>query len=113
MLQIFGTITEPSPLAKFGSIGPGGYGLGNFLNLILKIMIVGAGIYTVFNIISAGYDFLSAGDDPKKVTGAWNKIWQSGLGLAVAAGSFVLAGIFGKIIFGDWTAILSPKIPTL
>lgn len=106
----FGKITEPSPLAKF--TGTGDIGIGNFLNLILRIMVVGAGIYALFNFVLAGYSFLSAGDDPKKVEAAWQKIWQTALGLAFAAGAFVLAGIFGYLIFGDWNAILNPAIPT-
>jgi len=111
MLSIFGEITAPSPLAKFGTVESGG--LGNFINLIFKVMIVGAGIYSLFNLILAGYSFLSAGEDPKKVADAWAKIWQTLLGLSFTAGAFVLAAIFGKIIFGDWNAILSPTIPTL
>ncbi|MCX6705126.1 MAG: hypothetical protein NT162_02200 [Candidatus Woesebacteria bacterium] len=53
---------------------------------------------------------MSAGDDPKKVAGAWAKIWQTALGLAVAAGALVLAAIFGQLIFGSPTAILNPTI---
>ncbi|MBI1863675.1 hypothetical protein HYS03_00465 [Candidatus Woesebacteria bacterium] len=111
MFQIFGTITQPSPLAKFGSLESGG--AGNFLNLIFKILVVGAGIYAVINIILAGYSFLSAGDDPKAIAGAWNKILQTLIGLAVVVGCFVLAAIFGILIYGDAGAILAPKIPTL
>jgi len=111
MLEIFGQINPPSPLARFGDVETGG--LGTFINLIFKIMIVGAGLYSMINLILAGYSFMSAGEDPKKMADAWGKIWQSILGLSVTAGAFVLAGIFGKLIFGDWNAILSPKIPTL
>lgn len=76
-------------------------------------MIVAGGIYALFNLVLAGFAFLSAGNDPKKVEGAWAKIWQTLLGLAFIAGSFVLAAIFGKLIYGDYNAILSPSIPTL
>ena len=55
---------------------------------------------------------MSAGDDPKKVTDAWGKIWQTLMGLAVATGSFVIAAIFGKLLFGDYGALLNPSIPT-
>lgn len=105
---VFGKIPVPTPLAKFGE-----FGIGNFLNLIFKLMIVGASIYALFNLILAGYAFMSAGDDPKKVEGAWAKIWQTMLGLLFTAGSFLLAALFGKIIFGEWYAILNPSIPTL
>lgn len=105
----FGQINPPEALQKFGDVSSGG--LGVFLNLILKIMVVGAGIYAIFNFILAGYTFLSAGDDPKKIENAWAKIWQTAIGLAFAAGAFILAGIFGYLIFGEWDAILNPVIP--
>jgi hypothetical protein len=107
--DFFGTITPPAPIAGV----EGGAGIGRLLNLIFKSLVVVAGVYALFNLIFAGYAFMSAGDDAKKVAGAWAKIWQSMLGLAVAAGAFVLAAIFGQLIFGDPTFILNPKIPQL
>jgi len=85
-------------------------GLTIFINNILKLLIVGAGIYAVINLVLAGYAFMSAGDDPKKVAGAWAKIWQTLLGLAFAAGAFVLAAIFGQLIFKDPGALLQLRI---
>ncbi len=111
MLQIFGPIKQPEALNKFGSVEQGA--LGKLIDLIIKTLIVGAGIYALINIVLAGYAFISAGDDPKKVAGAWAKIWQTLLGLAIAAGSFVLAAIFGKLIFNDYMFLLKPKIPSL
>jgi hypothetical protein len=107
--DIFGKITAPDALNRFGT-DPGG-GIGALLNTLLKGMIVIAGVWTLINLVLAGYGFLAAGDDPKKITGAWSKIWQSLLGLAIAAGSFTLAAIFGQLIFGKWDFILNPAIP--
>jgi hypothetical protein len=110
LADIFGTITPPDAIKKYSDPGTG---IGNLLNLVFKSLIVVAGVYALFNLIFAGYAFMSAGEDTKKVAGAWAKIWQSMLGLAVAAGAFVLAAIFGQLIFGDPTFILNPKIPQL
>ncbi|MEK7525947.1 MAG: hypothetical protein AAB546_00510 [Patescibacteria group bacterium] len=110
--DIFGEITPPASLSKFDPNNTGA-GIGNLLNLGLKLLIVGAVIYSLFNFVLAGYAFLSAGDDSKKIEGAWAKIWQTALGLAFAAGAYVLAGIFGWLIFGSWDFILNPAIPTL
>ena len=108
----FGSVELPGGVKeKFGT--DPGLAIGKLLQTFIWILIIGAGIYSLLNVIIAGYDFMSAGDDSKKVSGAWAKIWQTLLGLAVSAGAFVLAAIFGQLVFGDWTFIINPKIPTL
>lgn len=108
----FGQINLPSEVSdKYGT--EGGAAIGKLLQIIIWILIVGAGIYALINLVLAGYAFMSAGDDSKKVAGAWAKIWQTLLGLAFAAGAFVLAAIFGELIFGRWDFILNPSIPEL
>ena len=74
---------------------------------------MGAGVYAVFNLVLAGYAFLGAGDDPKKVEGAWAKIWQTFLGLAFAAGAMTLAALISQILYGDPLQLLAPQIPFL
>lgn len=105
----FGKIVPPEPFTpeKYG-----GYetGLIAFFNNILRLMIAVAGIYGFLNLVIAGYGFMSAGGDPKAVGRSWAKIWQSLIGLLIIVGSFVLAAIFGYLLFGDATAILKPKI---
>lgn len=105
----FGQITPPDPF-KTGVYGDYTTGLVKFANNLLKLAIVGAGIFAFMNIVIAGYTFLGAGGDPKKVEQAWAKIWQSLVGLLFVAGSFVLAAIFGWLLFKNPTAILSPTI---
>lgn len=106
----FGVIDPPKAIKDY-SYNPAG-GIGRLIQTAIWILIAGAGIYALVNFVLAGYGFLSAGDDPKKVAGAWAKIWQTAIGLLVAASSIILAAVFGKLIFGDSNAILNPKIPT-
>ena len=103
LAQIFGTVNKPPGLNSYDSPT-------NFISNIVKLLIVGAGIYALFNIVTAGYSFMSAGGDPKKIADAWGKIWQTLLGLLLAAGSIVLAAIFGRIIFGNANALLQITI---
>lgn len=105
----FGKITAPAALSQYGT-SPA-QAIGGLIERIIQILIVGAGIYALFNLVTAGYDFMSAGDDQKKIAGAWGKIWQTLLGLTFAAGAFVLAAIFGQLIFNDPTFILHPRLP--
>lgn len=87
--------------------------IGKLIQLIIWLLIIGAAIYALINFVLAGYAFMSAGDDSKKVAGAWAMIWQTALGLAFSAGAFVLAAIFSQLLFGNPTFILNPSIPTL
>lgn len=101
---VFGTVNSPPGVSLYGG------GISDFISNIVKLLIVVAGIWSFFNFVMAGYSYLSAGDDPKKIESAGAKIWQTVLGLTVAAGAFILAGIFGKLIFNDYNALLQLKI---
>lgn len=89
-----------------------GSGLFVILNSLFKMAIVMGGIYTLWNLVSAGYGFMSAGGDPKAIQKAWDKIWQSVVGLLVIAGSLVIAVVIGYLIFGsaNATILISPRL---
>lgn len=111
MFQIFGTIENPLKI-----INPQGYpgienkGLVLFLNNVIRLLIIVGGLFAFLNLVLAGYGFLSAGDDPKKMAAAWAKIWQSMMGLLFIIGSFVLAAIFGYLLFRNPGALLMPEL---
>jgi len=106
----FGTVALPASLSNYGS--DPGPAFGKLIQFGLRALVVGAAIYALFNLVLAGYSFMSAGDDSKKVSGAWSQISQTMMGLAFSAGAFVLAAIFGKLIFNDYGFLLKPVIPT-
>ncbi len=108
MSNPFGNVKPPDFLQNIG--GGDISGLPILLNIVLRTLILGAGIFTIFNLIMAGYGFISSGGDPKGVVAAQQKITFSVIGLVVAAGAFVIAGILGAILFGDANAILQLKI---
>lgn len=107
---IIGCISPPPNIPS--GIGPQGQltGITLFLNSILKLIFIAAGLYGFLNIIIAGFDFMSAGGDAKMVARAWSRIWQTVVGLLIIVSSFLLAAIIGIILFKDPTAILQPSI---
>jgi hypothetical protein len=82
--------------------------LGNFF----KMIIVVAGLYALFNIVLAGIQFIGAGGDAKKVTAAWEKIYQTILGLFIAGASITIAALIGYIVFKDPTFLITPRLIT-
>lgn len=104
----FGTVKPPPGVNQFK--GGTAEGVPILVNIVLRTLIVFAGIYAIIQLILAGYGYISAGGDPKKVQDATSKIWQSILGLTIAAGAFVIAAVVGQILFGDPDAILQIQI---
>lgn len=84
----------------------------SLLNSLLKLVFIVAGLWAFLNLILAGFAFISAGGEPKNVTKAWDKIWQTLVGLLIIVASFLLAAIFGMLFFQSPTAILQPSFPT-
>lgn len=101
-----GCISAPPGVDKFPS-GP-----APFITIILRTLIIVAGVYALFNIVLAGYAFLSASGDPKSIAAAWARIWQSILGVAITAGAFVIVALIGLLFFGDAFIFLTPNIYT-
>jgi hypothetical protein len=113
MLGIFGNITSPfDKLAPGKYSGTNGEGLITILSNLVKLSIVVAGIYTLINFILAGYGYMGAGGDPKIIQRAQERIYRSIMGLVIIAGSFLIAGVVGYLIFGpsDWSLLISPTI---
>lgn len=87
-------------------------GVITLMNSVLKLAFIVGGIWALLNFIIAGYGFMSAGGESKEITKAWDRIWQSFMGLLFIVGSFLLAAIAGIILFKDPTAILQPTLGT-
>lgn len=112
MIQLFGSVDAPPGVSEYLPYSYGGAvpGLVTFMSNLVKLIIVIGGLYAFLNLVLAGFGFISAGGDAKKIADAWGKIWQSLIGLLIMAGSFILAAIFGWLLFQNPAFILSPQI---
>jgi len=96
-IEGFGEVAPPSWLpSKYTSTN--GQGLFTFISIFLSLATIIAGIYLIIQLITAGYLYLSANGDPKKIEIAGNKIWQSMIGLLIVAGAVTLASVIARII---------------
>jgi len=101
-LPFIGSIKNPT---NYHSVK--GEGLFTFLSNIFKFAAVAGGIYMIVQIIMAGFDYISASGDPKKIEIAGAKIWQSLLGLVIISSAFIIAGLVGRF---TGINILNPQI---
>ena len=109
---LFGTVENPLPKLNPGGPSYGGVKTGlpalisNFIGLMLTI----GGIAVLITFLLAGLDYITAAGDPKKIENAARKINMSLTGLVVIAAAFLIAGIAGKLLLGDYSAFLTPKL---
>jgi len=95
-----GTIDAPSWMSRWvasSSAQDKGQGLFTFISVFINLATIIAGIYLVIQLIMAGYMYMSANGDPKKVDQAGLKITQSMIGLIIVAGAVTLASVIGRI----------------
>ena len=107
MNDIIGTITPPASIPS--SAGD----TTSFLSTLITFIIVLAGIFSLWQFIIAGLNYITAGGDKAKVEIAQAKINHALIGLVIIAISFILSAIAGQILFGDANFILSPKIQSV
>lgn len=79
-------------------------------NNLLKVAIYGSMVFALINFLISGIQYLGSAGSPELVKAASGRIWISLLGLIVAGGSLVLAGLLGLIFFGNPLAIINPTI---
>lgn len=104
--DIVGSVASPLQGSYASVFG----GFGVLVTSILRLVFVAGGVFALFNFIIAGFQYMNAGGDTKALNSAWNKIWNSLLGLVIIVGSFALAAVIGKLLFGSATFILNPTI---
>jgi hypothetical protein len=103
ILQLGGAIDSPLQ-GNYQSVKSGLPAL--ISNLILLAITIG-GLLVLLNFIIAGYDYMTASGDPKKIQNAWGKIYYSLLGLIIIVASLAFISIISDVFN---LSILKPSI---
>lgn len=105
MAGVFGSINNP--VSSYGSVNTG---LPSFITNIITVIFAGAGLYAFFNLMIAGFSYITAAGDEKKIAAATNSINMSLMGLVIMVGAAAITAIISFVLYKDPTAILSPVI---
>lgn len=105
MASTFGTINPPP--SGYGSVNTG---LPSFITNVITIIFAAAGLFAFFNLMIAGFSYISAAGDTKKIEAATLSINMSLMGLVVMVAAAAVTGVVSFLLFGSATAILSPSI---
>ena len=103
--NIIGKISPPPGTVPTAS-DPGSF-VGGFLRASIYLLVIVAFVLGFIWLIFAGYGFIFAGDDSKKVASSWSKIYWILIGFIIILGAFAIIrlaeGFFDiKIISGGF-----------
>jgi hypothetical protein len=115
-------MTQAQAATTLGPVGGSGEGLGPFGNIankgsvagatgvidtissIIGMLTTAASIWFMLQILFAGYEWISAGGDTKKIENARNRITNAFIGIVIVVGSWSLLAVTGKFLGYDTLA---------
>lgn len=108
---MFGNIENPlntlNPNAGYGGVEQGG---AVFISNIVKLILIAGGITTLFIALFAGFTYITASGDTKKLASAVSSINMALTGMVIMVAAVALTGVISWFLFGSPTVILSPKV---
>ncbi len=85
----------------------------NIISALIRFIVVIGGVFALWQFLTGGLAYITSGGDKGKLTEAQNKIQMSLIGLVIIAASFLIIAIISQVLFGDFTAILAPKLKSI
>jgi len=86
---------------------------GTFISVIVRFIVVIAGLYALWQFLTGGLGFITSGGDKGKIQQSTSQIMMAITGLAVIGASFILAAIIGRLLFGPTFNLLSPVLQSV
>jgi len=109
--NVFGQIEPPPGVVLYNAAvdGTDPIGIFVFLSSMIRIGTIVAGLWVLLNLITAGFDYITAGDAKanQKVN---EKITNSVLGLSIIVASHIIIAVISLLLFGRADFILNPEI---
>jgi len=102
----FGTIEAPPALSNYAESG----GLIVFGSNALKFAVIIGGLIALFNVVMAGYIYLTSAGDAKANEKVMGKLTSSLWGISLMILAPAIMAIMGFLLFKDSTYFLNPQI---
>lgn len=85
----------------------------DFITAIVRFFLILGGLFTLWQFLSGGLEYITSNGDKAKIQEAGQKITMAITGLVIMAASFIIIAIISQLLFGDFTAILIPKFTSV
>jgi len=105
--DVVGTFSPPGKIPQYQTDTVG------FVSAFIKVFVIVAGIYTLWQLLLGGFGYISASGDKTKTEQASKRITMAIIGIIVIASSFLLIAIISFILFGKADAILNPQLEVI
>jgi len=112
--DIIGTVKKPPGVEAFDLAAGGGDNIGLliFISNLIRIGTIIAGIWVLFNVVTAGWTYITGAGDSNQTQKVNDILTNSVLGLIVIVAAYTIAALIGLLFFGDAQFFLNPTIPT-
>jgi len=109
-----GSVRPPIAIQRFNNLAGGGgapgIGLIIFLNQVITVINIIAGIFVLFNFIISGWILITSWGKSEAYTQIKDRLTYTFIGIAVVAFSSSLAGVVGYSLYQDATAIVKAQL---
>ena len=111
--EAIGEIAVPPGTTEVTAASGASIGIVFFLSNLLVILTVVAGVWSLFNILLAGLQYIGSSGDAGTHEKARTYITNSVIGLILVAITYMMGGLIGFIFFGDAGFLLNPVLPAI
>lgn len=98
-----GQIGGGDGLGPFADGGGGIVGISKLVSSIIGMMTIAAGIWFLFHVLIAGFNWINAGGDKAKLQSAKDRLTNSFIGLIVVVASWSILALAGAFFNVDFT----------
>lgn len=103
MLGIVYAVQDLSSLYEPGAkLGGSGATIGKLLSPILFNVLVISGVFALFTIFMAGFNYITGGGDKNKTAQALNMLNYAIIGLVLVVSAFLITRIMGAVLGFDF-----------
>jgi hypothetical protein len=115
--DVIGPVPVPPGTEAYNAAGSDAGAANNFaliffISRIIQVIAVVAGIWVVFNVVWAGFLYLTQSGKSSAAEKVRNLLFMSVLGLLLIVTAYTMAGLVGLLVFGDASYIISPTLTT-
>lgn len=93
-----GTIGKGEGFGPWAQTTEPGNVVANIISKGLGLLTIIAGIWFLFQVIIAGYNYMSAAGDKARIEAAGRKLTNSLIGLAIVVAAYAILALIGKFL---------------